>query len=260
VAGAAARGETAIGVLARALGGELIVADVGLRGRRSDAVRDHRLAEGSADMTAGPALTPEQLRAAIETGYRLGTELATEHDLLVLGEIGIGNTTAAAALLAGLTGLPPDVVCGRGTGLDAQGLERKCAVVASALGANRPDPGDPLGCLAALGGFELAGLAGAMLAAASRRRAILLDGFAVGVVALAACRIEPALRDYLFAGHRSAEPAHSHVLTELGLEPLLDQRLRLGEASGAALAVPLIGLAVRLHAEMSRFDDAGISR
>jgi nicotinate-nucleotide--dimethylbenzimidazole phosphoribosyltransferase len=259
VAGAAARGETAIGVLARALSAELVIADLGLRGPHPAGVRNRRIAEGSADLTVGPALTPKQLRAAVKSGYELGAELAERHELIVLGEIGIGNTTAAAALLAGLTGLVPDAVCGRGTGLDSQGLERKRAAVAAALFANRPDPIDPLGCLAKLGGLELAGLVGAMLAAAHRRRAILLDGFAVGVAALAACRQEPSLRDYLFAGHRSAEPAHDRVLTELGLEPLLDQRLRLGEASGAALAVPLIGLVARIHAEMSRFAEAGVA-
>ena len=260
VAGAAARGESAIGVLARALGAELVVADLGLRGPHPPGVRDHRLAAGSADSTAGPALTSSQLQAAVEVGHRLGLELAGANELLVLGEIGIGNTTVAAALLAALTGLSPEDVCGRGTGLDAEGVQRKRAVVAAALAANHPDAGDPLGCLAALGGFELGGLVGAMLAAAAKRRLVLLDGFAVGVAALAACRLEPALRDYLIAGHRSAEPAHARVLTELGLEPLLDQRLRLGEASGAALAVPLIGLVARVHAEMSRFDEAGVSR
>jgi len=260
VAGAAARGETAIAVLARALGASLVVADIGLCGPHPAGVRDVRVAAGSADLTAGPALTGAQVRAAVEAGFALGASLADAHELLVLGEIGIGNTTVAAALLAGLTGLPADAVCGRGTGLDAQGLERKRAVVAAALEANPVDSGDPLACLAALGGLEFAGLVGAMLAAAARRRPVLLDGFACGVAALAACRLEPALRDYLIAGHRSAEPAHARVLTELGLEPLLDQRLRLGEASGAALAVPLIGLVARVHAEMSRFDEAGVSR
>ena len=259
VAGAAARGETAIGVLARALDAELVVADLGLRGPHPAGVRDHRLATGSADLTAGPAMTRSQLRSAIESGHQLAAELADAHELLVLGEIGIGNTTVAAALFAALADLPPEAVCGRGTGLDAQGVERKRAVVAAALAANHPDPRDTLDCVAALGGFELAGLIGAMLAAAGKRRLILLDGFAVGVAALAACRLEPALRDYLIAGHRSAEPAHARVLAELGLEPLLDLRLRLGEGSGAALAVPLIGLAARVHAEMSRFDEAGVA-
>jgi nicotinate-nucleotide--dimethylbenzimidazole phosphoribosyltransferase len=258
VAAAAAAGETAIGVLARALDAELIVADLGLRGARVDGVRDCRVAPGSADLTCGPALSAAELREAVAHGHALGAQLANRHELVALGEIGIGNTTVAAALLAGLTGLPPEAVCGRGTGLDAQGLDRKRACVAAAVEVNGPDPADPLGCLQRLGGLELAGLAGAMLSIAAQRRAIVLDGFAVGVVALAVCRLQPAVRDYLFAGHRSAETAHAHVLTELGLEPLLDQRLRLGEATGAALAIPLIGLAARIHAEMSRYEEAGV--
>lgn len=260
VAAAAARGGTAIGVLARALGAELIVADVGLRGPRVPGVRDCRIAQGSADFTLGQALTESQLRAAVKTGHMLATELAERCDLVVLGEIGIGNTTASAALLAALMRLPPAAVCGRGTGLDSQGVERKRRTVAAALHASSPDSADPLNCLQSVGGLELAALAGAMLAAAAARRPVLLDGFATGVAALASARLHPVLRDYLIAGHRSAEPAHERVLVELGLEPLLDLRLRLGEASGAALAVPLITLAGRLHSDMQRFDDAGIDR
>jgi nicotinate-nucleotide--dimethylbenzimidazole phosphoribosyltransferase len=260
VAAAAARGETAIGVLAHALGAELVVADVGLAGTPEPGLTDRRVAAGTVDITTGPALSPEQLRAAIEAGHALAGDLAERCDLIVLGEIGIGNTTVAAALLAALTGLPAEAVCGRGTGLDAQGLERKRQIVNAALDANTPNRADPLECLRRLGGLELAALVGALLAAAAARRPVLLDGFATGVAALAACRLQPALRDYLIAGHRSAEPAHNHVLTELGLEPLLDLRLRLGEASGAALALPLIGLAARLHIEMRRFDEAGVDR
>jgi nicotinate-nucleotide--dimethylbenzimidazole phosphoribosyltransferase len=260
VAAAAARGETAIGVLARALGAELVVADVGLTGASRPGVVDHRVAEGSADITLGPALTADQIRAAVAAGHALAAVLAERSDVIVLGEIGIGNTTVAAALLAVLTGLSPEAVCGRGTGLDAQGLERKRSTVAAALRANSVNRADPLECLRRLGGHEFAALVGAMLAAAAARRLILLDGFATGVAALVACRLQPALRDYLIAGHRSAEPAHAHVLTELGLEPLLDLRLRLGEGSGAALALPLIGLAARLHAEMGRFDETGVER
>jgi nicotinate-nucleotide--dimethylbenzimidazole phosphoribosyltransferase len=260
VAAAAARGETAVGVLARALGAELVVADVGLRGAKLPGVVDARVVEGSRDITRGPALTPGELRAAVEAGYGLARDLAARCDLIVPGEIGIGNTTVAAALLAALTGLDPVRVCGRGTGLDAQGIARKRRAVAAALAANEPDPADPLECLRRVGGLELAALTGALLGAASLRRPILLDGFATGVAALVAARLRPALRDYLIAGHRSAEPAHGLVLTELGLEPLLDLRLRLGEGSGAALALPLVGLAARLHAEMSRFAEAGVER
>jgi nicotinate-nucleotide--dimethylbenzimidazole phosphoribosyltransferase len=260
VAQAAARGETAIGVLARAGGAELVVADVGLTGAIRTGVLDHRVSAGTADITAGPAMTLQQLRAGVAAGYGLAKDIVERNDVIVVGEIGIGNTTVAAALLAALTGLSPEAVCGRGTGLDAQGLERKRTIVAAALRANPVNRGDALECLRCLGGHEFTALVGAMLAAAAARRLILLDGFATGVAALVVCRLQPALRDYLIAGHRSAEPAHAHVLTELGLEPLLDLRLRLGEGSGAALAVPLIGLAARLHAEMGRFDEVGVDR
>jgi len=260
VAEAAARGETAIGVLARVLGAQLVIADVGLTGESRPGVASYRVAAGSADIALGPGMTPEQLRTGIAAGHSLAAALAERSDVIVLGEIGIGNTTVAAALLAALTGLSPEAVCGRGTGLDAQGLERKRATVAAALRANSVSRAEPLECLRRLGGHEFTALVGAMLAGAASRRLILLDGFATGVAALVACRLRPAVRDYLIAGHRSAEPAHAHVLTELGLEPLLDLRLRLGEGSGAALALPLIGLAARLHAEMGRFDETGIER
>lgn len=260
VAAAAARGETAAGVLARALDAELVVADVGLVGEPPEGVLARRVAEGSADITTGPALTEAQLHTAVETGHTLASEAARRSDLLVVGEIGIGNTTAAAALLAAVTGLSAESVCGRGTGLDAQGLERKRDVVRAALAVNRPQCADPLECMRKLGGLELAALVGAYAAAAAERVPVLLDGFATGVAALVACRLEPTVRDYLIAGHRSAEPAHRLVLAELGLEPLLDLRLRLGEASGAALAVPLIGLAGRLYGELRKFDEAGVER
>ncbi len=256
VAAAAARGETAIGVLARTLGAELVVADVGLRGPRLSGLRDCRAASGSADIVSGPAMSTDELRRALEAGHALGSELAGRCDVLLLGEIGIANTTVAAALLAALTGLSAEQVCGRGTGLDAQGLEQKRATVAAALERNTPPAVDPLECLRLVGGFDIAALVGALLGAAAARRMILLDGLAVGVAALVGCRLVPSLRDSLIAGHRSAEPAHGRVLTELGLEPLLDLRLRLGEASGAALAFPLLGLSAALHLEMSHFDEA----
>jgi nicotinate-nucleotide--dimethylbenzimidazole phosphoribosyltransferase len=260
VAGAAARGETAIGVLARELGAELVVADVGLAGPRPDGVVDARVADGAADIAAGPAMSGDVLEAAVRAGHRIAGGLAERADVLCLGEIGIGNTTAAAALLAALTGRSPEQVCGRGTGLDAQGLARKRELVGAALEVNRPPAGAPLECLRRVGGLELAALAGAIAAGAQARRLVLLDGFAVGVAALVAVRLAPSVRDALVAGHRSAEPAHAAVLEELGLEPLLDLRLRLGEASGAALALPLLGLAAALHRGMRRFEEAGVER
>jgi nicotinate-nucleotide--dimethylbenzimidazole phosphoribosyltransferase len=260
VAEAAARGESAIAVLARALDAELLVADVGLAGPRRPGLCDRRVADGTEDITFSAAMSAEQLRAGILAGHELVASLAERNQVLVLGEIGIGNTTVASALLAGLSGLPAEAVCGRGTGLDAEGLERKRAVVAAALAANKAGVGDPLECLRRLGGHEFSALVGAILACAERRRLVLLDGFATGVAALVACRLQPAVHDYLVAGHRSAEPAHSLVLTELGLEPLLDLRLRLGEGSGAGLALPLLGLAARLHGEMGRFAESGVER
>ncbi|MSW53123.1 MAG: nicotinate-nucleotide--dimethylbenzimidazole phosphoribosyltransferase [Actinobacteria bacterium] len=259
IAAAAARGGTAIGVLARHHAGRLAVADLGLRGPTPPGVRPARVRDGgTADLGAGPAMTPDELTAAIITGAALAGELLDRGARCLLpGEIGIGNTTSAAALACALTGLTPELAVGRGAGADAAGLERKRTVVREALDrAGRPTT--PLRALRELGGFELAGVVGAILEAARRRVPVVLDGFAVGVCALAAVRLAPAAREALVAGHRSAEPAHGAVLAQLGLEPLLDLRLRLGEASGAALALPLIEQAGRLHRDMETFAEAGV--
>ncbi len=288
VAAAAARGETAIGVLARAREETLVVADVGLRGSTPVGCVDRRCAAGTADFVAGPAMTAGQRDAALAAGAELARALLSDSaaDCLVLGEIGIGNTATAAALLCALTGARPPEVVGRGTGLDAQGVQRKTQTVAAALAraasagaersagardhAERADhaepaapgsgcaPGDAADALRELGGLELAALVGAIHAAHAARTPVILDGLAVGVAALAAVRLRPTCREWLFAGHRSAESAHALVLAELGLEPLLDLRLRLGEASGAALALPLIEQAGRLHREMATFAEAGV--
>ncbi|MGZ6709704.1 MAG: 5,6-dimethylbenzimidazole synthase, partial [Solirubrobacteraceae bacterium] len=262
VAAAAARGETAVGVLARARAETLVVADVGLRGPTPPGCVDRRCAAGTADFVAGAAMTVQQRDAALAAGAELARALLEESGAhcLVLGEIGIGNTATAAALLCALTGARPEEVVGCGTGLDAQGVERKTQTVAAALaraagsGAERPAPGDQAAeALRELGGLELAALVGAIHAAHDARTPVVLDGLAVGVAALVAVRVRPTCREWLVAGHRSAEPAHALVLDELGLEPLLDLRLRLGEASGAALALPLIEQAGRLHREMATF-------
>jgi nicotinate-nucleotide--dimethylbenzimidazole phosphoribosyltransferase len=306
VAAAAARGETAIGVLARAREETLVVADLGLRGPMPSGCVDRRCAAGTADFVAGPAMSAAQRDAAVTAGAELARALLDESGAhcLVLGEIGIGNTATAAALLCALTGARPDEVVGRGTGLDAQGVARKTRTIAAALarvaggaerpafdaggakrpafdaggaerptlgaggaerptlgasGAERPAPaGDAADALRELGGLELAALAGAIHAAHDAHTPVILDGLAVGVAALVAVRLRPTCREWLVAGHRSAEPAHALVLAELGLEPLLDLRLRLGEASGAALALPLIEQAGRLHREMATFAEAGV--
>jgi nicotinate-nucleotide--dimethylbenzimidazole phosphoribosyltransferase len=260
VAAAAARGETAIGVLAARGGHELVVADIGLAGETPPSVRDLKVAAGTADMTEGPALTEEQLDRALAAGAELAAELAESGvDCLALGEIGMGNTATTAALACALTGAAPEATVGRGTGLDAAGLERKRAVVARAL-SHLESPARPRDALLAVGGLELAALAGAVLEAARLRLPVVLDGYAVSVAALAAVRLDPRAGETLIAGHRSAEPGHALVLEELGLEPLLDLRMRLGEASGALIALPLVEAAGALHAGMATFEEAAVDR
>ena len=262
VAAAAAHGETAAGVLAQRGDHVLLVADVGLRGPTPDRVRDAKVAEGTADMLRGPALTAEQVDAALRAGAALAAELCDAGvDCLALGEIGIGNTTTTAALVSALTGAPAERTVGRGTGLDAAGLERKREAVRKALeqspDARRPTPD---AALQSVGGLELAALAGAATEAARRRVPVLLDGYATGAAALAAALRDPAVGEALIASHRSAEPGHALVLEQLGLEPVLDLRLRLGEASGALLALPVIEAAGALHRDMGTFEESGVDR
>jgi nicotinate-nucleotide--dimethylbenzimidazole phosphoribosyltransferase len=260
VAAAAARGDTAIGVLAARGGHELVVADIGLAEETPPSVRDLKVAAGTADMTEGPALTEEQLDRALAAGAELAAELAESGvDCLALGEIGMGNTATTAALACALTGATPEATVGRGTGLDAAGLERKRAVVARAL-SHVESPASPRDALLAVGGLELVALAGAVLEAARLRLPVVLDGYAVSVAALAAVRLDRGAGEALIAGHRSAEPGHAFVLEELGLEPLLDLRMRLGEASGALIALPLVEAAGALHAGMATFEEAAVDR
>jgi nicotinate-nucleotide--dimethylbenzimidazole phosphoribosyltransferase len=259
VAAAAARGETAAGVLARDGGHDLVVADLGLRGPTPDGVLDRKVASGSADMTTGTGLGDGAVEAALAAGRELAAQFAAVGvDCLVLGEIGMGNTATAAALASLLTGAPASVTVGRGTGLDAAGLDRKRAAVDATVALHGAAATTPRAMLAATGGLELAALAGAVLEAWTRRLPVLLDGYATAVAALAAARIEPAAGAGLFASHLSAEPGHRLVLTELGLEPLLDLRMRLGEASGALVALPLVERAGLLHAQMATFAEAGV--
>jgi nicotinate-nucleotide--dimethylbenzimidazole phosphoribosyltransferase len=253
-----ARGGAAASVLARAVGAELVIVDAGVNADLDlPGVRRLGIARGTRDMTAGPALTHTQAGAALAAGKALAGEL--DGDVVILGELGIGNTTAAAALAAAFLGVEPRAVCGRGTGLDDAGLARKVAAVERALAVNTPDPADPVGVLAAVGGLEIAFLTGVALGAASSRRVVLLDGFITGVAALAAARLAPDAVGAMVAAHLSPEPGHRLVLAELGLEPLLDLGLRLGEGTGALLAVPLLRAAVAVLAEMATFAEAGVT-
>jgi len=260
VAAAAGRAESAVGVLARAGGHELLVADIGLQGVTPDGVRDVKVARGTADFLDGPALTAEQVDAALAAGGALTAELASRGaSCLVVGEIGIGNTTTAAALASVLTGATAEQTVGRGTGMDTAGLERKRAVVSAAV-ERHGSALDAYAALQAVGGLELTALTGAILESARLGLPVILDGYATAVAAIAAVGLHPAAGEVLIAGHRSAERGHQLALAELGLEPLLDLRLRLGEASGAMLALPVIAAAGALHAEMATFAEAGIAR
>jgi len=251
-------GGAAINVLARAAGAELVVVDVGVAGR--ELTVSSRVRAGTRDMTVEPAMTHEEVLAAISVGRNVVRGLVADGcDAIALGEMGIGNTTAASALVAALTGRRPAEVTGRGTGLDAGAVHHKVAVIEAALRLHQPGPDDPLGTLAAVGGLEIAALVGAMLTAAEARIPIILDGFISGAAALVAAGIAPNLAARLIASHRSAEPGHRVILEQLALEPLLDLDLRLGEGSGAALALPLIRSATLLLEEMATFDSAGIS-
>jgi nicotinate-nucleotide--dimethylbenzimidazole phosphoribosyltransferase len=256
-----ARGGAAINVLARQAGARLVVVDAGvLTACDHPAVRPMRFGNGTASFSRGPAMERETAARALLAGIELARELsAAGVNLLVLGEMGIGNTTAAAALAAALLGVEPVAVCGPGTGLDAAGVARKAEVVTRALAMNRTLLGDPLGALAAVGGFEVALLAGVTLGGAMSRAPVLLDGAITGAAALVAARLAPRARDFMIAGHLSPEPMHALLLRELGLQPLLDLGLRLGEGSGAALALPLVQAAVALMNEMATFEGAGVT-
>jgi nicotinate-nucleotide--dimethylbenzimidazole phosphoribosyltransferase len=264
------RGGAAINVLARLAGAGVVAVDVGVggqipsddRGSSGQGARlvTARVADGTRDMTLEQAMTRAEAIAAIDVGRSVVEELiAGGADLIAVGEMGIGNTTAASALVAAMSGRPASEVTGRGTGLDDDGVRRKVAVIEAALDRHRPDRTDPVGVLTAIGGLEIAALAGAILSGAESRVPVVLDGFITGAAALVAAAIAPAATARLIASHRSSEPGHRIVLQRLGLEPLLDLDLRLGEGSGAALALPLIRAATAILAEMATFDGAGIS-
>ena len=232
-----AGGGAAICVLARSVGAELVVVDAGVKGgQRHEGVLDRRLGPGTANASRGPAMSREQAIQALESGIRLAEELAARGvELIALGDMGIGNTAISSAIAAVLLGRDPADLTGRGTGVDDDGLRKKLAAVRLALAANAPDPSDPVGVLASFGGFEHGVLAGVALGAAAAGVPVVLDGFVVSAAALLAARIAPPAQGAMIAAHLSPEPGHALVLADLGLRPLLDLGMRLGEGSGAAL-------------------------
>jgi nicotinate-nucleotide--dimethylbenzimidazole phosphoribosyltransferase len=257
-----AGGGAAINVLARHVGARVVVVDMGVKAPIPGlaGVRDLRVGPGTRNFTRGPAMTRDEVVRALEAGIGVAASLAGDGaDVVAIGEMGIANTTAASALTAALTGCAPDEVTGRGTGIDDAAHRRKVEVVRRALAANPVDRADPLGTLAALGGFEIAGLAGVVLGAAAHRVPVVTDGFIASAAALAAVRLAPRAGDVLLASHRSVEAGHRVVLQALGKRPLLDLDLRLGEGTGAVLALHLLEAAVRVLAEMATFEGAGVT-
>lgn len=257
-----ARGGAAINVLARELGAELEVINLGTAFDTGplEGVKEYGLGPGTADFTRQPAMTREQLARALAAG-RHAAERArlAGAQLFIGGEMGIGNTTAASALACALLDAAPETLAGPGTGLDAAGVARKAALLRRALERHRRALTDPLEVLRRLGGFEIAALTGACLACAHMGLPLLVDGFIGTAAAVAAARLCPDAGRWFLFSHTSAEPGHRLMLEALGARPLLDLGMRLGEGSGAAVAVPLLRLACALHRGMATFEDAGVS-
>lgn len=255
-------GGAVVNAFAAQLGADVVVVDVGVATELDPApgLLPRKVRAGTADLSEGPAMTREEARRAVEVGIEVARDLASAGNrLLVTGDMGIANTTASAALIAAFTGAAPEEVTGRGTGVDDETLARKVDVVGRALARHQPDPADPLGVLAAVGGLEHAAIAGFLLGAAALRVPVVLDGVIAGAAALVASALCPASVDGWVAGHRSAEPGHARALAHLGLRPLVELELRLGEGTGALLAVPLVQAAVRALRDVATFDSAGVT-
>jgi len=255
-------GGAAVNALARVVGARVSVLDVGVASElgRHPLLRAAKVRRGTGDLSEAPAMSREEAAQAVLAGAGIAGELVESGgvDLLVTGDMGIGSTTPAACLIAAFTGRTAKEVTGRGTGIDDATLGRKIGVVEKALDLHRPDPGDPLGTLAALGGFEHAALVGLILTGAVYRIPVVLDGVVSNSAALVARALAPHSIDYTIAGHLSAEPGARIALDKLILEPLLDLRMRLGEGTGGLLAVPLVQAAARALGEMAMLKEAGI--
>jgi nicotinate-nucleotide--dimethylbenzimidazole phosphoribosyltransferase len=251
------RGICGVSVLSKAAGADVVVVDVGIATpTNTPAILDRNVARSTANMGVGPAMTREQAEQAIEVGIDVATSLyAQGYDILGTGEMGIGNTTSTAAVLVALTGTDVKSAVGRGAGLDDEGLARKIAVVERALEVNHPDAHDPIDVLAKVGGLDIAGLVGCFLAAASARKPIMVDGAISAAAALIAVRLAPDTQDFMFATHRSAEPSYSLISAELGLHPILELGLRLGEGTGCPLALHVLRSACAMVNNMGTFAD-----
>jgi nicotinate-nucleotide--dimethylbenzimidazole phosphoribosyltransferase len=260
-----AAGVAGINVLGRHAGIEVRVVDMGCRADLSDLVAagaliDAKVGPGTANMRRGPAMTREQALQCIERGAAIARSLAAEGvRMLGTGDMGIGNTTPSTAIAALATGLPVAGLTGRGTGIDDAGLAHKIQVIVESIAANNPDPNDPLDILSKVGGFEIGGIAGLVLGAAESRIPLVIDGVISTAGAMIAWLIEPRLTEYIFAAHRSVEQAQAAMLARMGLDPILDLGMRLGEGTGCALAMPIIEAGAKVIKQMATFAEAGVS-
>jgi nicotinate-nucleotide--dimethylbenzimidazole phosphoribosyltransferase len=249
------RGGAAINVLCRHYGIQPVIVDCGVMGACADGVEDRKIGPGTANFAQGPAMSREQAECAIGNGIELARAAAGRFDIVGAGEMGIGNTTAASALLCVFTGADPIDAAGRGAGLDDEGIRRKARVIAAALSLNQPCATDPVDALAKIGGFEIATMAGFFLGAAASRMPVMVDGFISSSAALAAIAIEPAVKGALIFAHCSAEKAHRRMIDFIGARPILNLDLRLGEGSAAAMGIGIVESAVKLYREMATFQD-----
>ncbi|MGA7828475.1 MAG: nicotinate-nucleotide--dimethylbenzimidazole phosphoribosyltransferase [Geobacteraceae bacterium] len=256
------RGGAGINVLARHGGADVRVVDMGVDYDFGilPGLIDCKIARGTANFVKGPAMTREQALAALEAGITLANGCRDEGIVMAgTGEMGIGNTTAASAIIAAISGLPVEQVTSRGTGINDAALVNKIRVIEQALRVNHPDPSNPLDVLTKLGGLEIAGIAGLIIGCAANRIPVVVDGFISTSGALIAVGLNPLIKDYLFAAHESVEIGHRYMLEHLSAEPILDLRLRLGEGTGAALAMGLIEAGVKIMKEMATFAEAGVA-
>jgi nicotinate-nucleotide--dimethylbenzimidazole phosphoribosyltransferase len=256
------RGGAGINVLARHAGAEVVVVDIGVDFDFGDAdgLIKMKVVQGTRNFAKGPAMTRDEAVKCIESGIELATGYAKKGCKIVgTGDMGIGNTTPSSAIASVLTGSPVREVTGKGTGISDEALERKIKVIEEAIRLNNPDPKDAIDVLSKVGGAEIGGIAGLILGAASKRMPVVIDGFISTAGALIAYTIEPSVRDYMFAAHNSVEKGHRVMLKAMGLDPILDLGLRLGEGTGAALAMPMIEAGLKISNEMATFQEAGVT-
>jgi nicotinate-nucleotide--dimethylbenzimidazole phosphoribosyltransferase len=258
-------GGAGINALARLCGARVVVVDMGVAGdlgglAAAGKIVSKRIAAGTRNMAKGPAMSRQEARRSIEAGIEVAEDLTAGVDVFGTGDMGIGNTTPSAAIVAAITGADVAKVTGRGTGIDDAQLKHKVAVIKRALRVNKPDSKDGLDVLAKVGGFEIGGIAGVILGAAANRKPVVIDGFISTAGALIAHALCPTATEYVIAAHRSAEVGHTLMQEHLGKKPLLDLALRLGEGTGAALAMNLVEAAVRVLTEVATFDEASVSK